>query len=133
VREDLGYISHVTPTSQIIVLQATVNVVTGERYKIITRETREVLRGGYGETPGPVNSDLRKKARRGEPPITCRPADLLSAAQDRLRAELKGFTDSGEDVLTYALFPHVAMEFLKRRKNGAPGLYDAERLTSSSD
>ena len=65
-------------------------------------------------------------------PSTCRPADLLPAALDRLRADLKEFTDSEEDVLTYALFSHVAMEFLKRRKNGAPGLYDAERLTSPS-
>ncbi len=115
VREDLGYISLVTPTSQIIVVQATVNVVTGERYKVITNETREILRGGYGETPGPVDRELQKIALKGEPPITCRPADLIPDGMARLRRELEGVTDSEEDVLTYALFPHVALEYFKKR------------------
>jgi pyruvate/oxaloacetate carboxyltransferase len=115
VRKDLGYISLVTPTSQIIVVQATVNVITGERYKIITRETKEVLRGGYGETPGPVNRELQKKALRDDPPITCRPADLIPNTMDRFRKELEGITESDEDVLTYALFPHVGLEFFKTR------------------
>jgi len=115
VREDLGYISLVTPTSQIIVVQATVNVITGERYKIITNETRELLRGGYGETPGPVNKELQKKALKGEPPITCRPADLLPDVLGDLRTKLKDIKTSEEDILTYALFPHIAPEFFKNR------------------
>jgi pyruvate/oxaloacetate carboxyltransferase len=115
VRKDLGYISLVTPTSQIIIVQATVNVITGERYKIITHETKELLRGGYGETPGPVNRELQKKALKGEAPITCRPADLLPNAMDRLRKELKGLTEREEDVLTYGLFPNIALDFLKNR------------------
>lgn len=120
VREDFGYISLVTPTSQLIVVQATVNVITGQRYKVITNETRELLRGGYGETPGPVNRDVQKKALRGEPPITCRPADLIPNAMSRLRKELRGVTDSEEDVLTYALFPHIALEFFNKRHVSPP-------------
>ena len=115
VRKDLGYISLVTPTSQLIVVQATLNIITGERYKIITNETKELLRGGYGETPGPVNRDLQKKALKGEQPIHCRPADLMTNQMGRFREELKRITDSEEDVLTYALFPHIALDFLKRR------------------
>jgi pyruvate/oxaloacetate carboxyltransferase len=115
VRKDLGYISLVTPTSQIIVVQATVNVITGERYKIITNETRELLRGGYGETPGPVNPELQKRVLRDEEPITCRPADLIPNTMERLRKELKGISTSEEDLLTYALFPHIALDFFKRR------------------
>jgi oxaloacetate decarboxylase alpha subunit len=115
VREDLGYISLVTPTSQIIVVQATLNVVVGERYKVITNETKGLLKGEYGETPGPVNKGLQRKALKGEEPITCRPADLIPPAVDRLRQELKGVTEFEEDILTYALFPHIALEFFKRR------------------
>jgi pyruvate/oxaloacetate carboxyltransferase len=115
VRKDLGYISLVTPTSQLIVVQATLNIVTGERYKTITKETKELLRGGYGETPGPVNRDLQKKALKGEQPIQCRPADLIPNQMGRFQEELKGITDSEEDVLTYALFPHIALDFLKRK------------------
>jgi pyruvate/oxaloacetate carboxyltransferase len=118
VRKDLGYISLVTPTSQIIVVQATLNVITGERYKMISIQTRELLRGGYGETPGPVNRELQKKALKDEPPIECRPADLIPNALDHLRNELKGVTESEEDILTYALFPHIALDFFKRRNHG---------------
>lgn len=115
VRKDLGYISLVTPTSQLIVVQATLNVVTGERYSVITNETRELLRGGYGETPGPVDTALQRKALKGEKPIRCRPADLLPHQWDHFREELKGITESEEDILTYALFPHIALDFFKRR------------------
>lgn len=116
VREDLGYISLVTPTSQLIVVQATLNVVTGERYKIVTKETRELLRGGYGKTPGPLNRELQRKVLKDESPIECRPADLLPDAIETLRNELKGLTESEEDVLTYAIFPHIALEFFKTRQ-----------------
>jgi pyruvate/oxaloacetate carboxyltransferase len=115
VREDLGYISLVTPTSQIVVVQATINVVVGERYKIITHQTKELLRGGYGETPGPVNRGLQKRALKGEESIHCRPADLIPPTMDRLKEELKGVTDCEEDILTYALFPHIAIDYFKRR------------------
>ena len=116
VRKDLGYIPLVTPASQIIVVQATVNVLMSERYKIITRQTRELLRGEYGETPGPVNQELQKIALKGEKPITCRPADLIPEAMDRLRNELTEIARSEEDILTYALFPHVALDFFKNRR-----------------
>ncbi len=116
VREDLGYIALVTPTSQLIVVQATINVISGERYKIITNQTRELLRGGYGETPGPVNKELQKKALKDEDPISCRPADLIPNAMDRLRNELTRIAESEEDVLTYALFPYIALDFFQSRK-----------------
>jgi oxaloacetate decarboxylase alpha subunit len=115
VRKDLGYISLVTPTSQIIVVQATINVITGRRYEIITNQTKELLRGGYGETPGPVNPELQKKALKGLFPIACRPANVIPNALDRLRNELKGVVESEEDILTYALFPNIALDFFKRR------------------
>ncbi len=120
VREDLGYISLVTPTSQLIVVQATLNVVSGERYKIITHETRELLRGGYGETPGPVNKELQKKALKDEPPITCRPADLMPELLGELQEKLKDVTRSEEDILTYALFPNIALDYFKRRSLASP-------------
>lgn len=116
VREDLGYISLVTPTSQIIIAQATLNVITGERYKIITNQTRELLRGGYGDTPGPVNGELQKRVLKDRPKINCRPADLIPNAMDRLRNELNGIVESDEDVLTYALFPNIALDFFKNRR-----------------
>jgi len=115
VREDLGYIALVTPTSQLIVVQATINVITGERYKIVTNQTKELLKGGYGETPGPVNRELQRKVLKDDAPISCRPADLIPNAMEHLRLELRGITDSEEDVLTYALFPHEALEFFKNR------------------
>jgi len=115
VREDLGYISLVTPTSQLIVAQATLNVITGQRYKFVLNETKELLRGGYGETPGPVNKQLQKKVLKGRYAISCRPADLIPNAMDRLRRELKSVTESEEDILSYALFPHTALEYLKNK------------------
>ncbi len=116
VREDLGYISLVTPTSQLIVVQATLNVITGKRYKVITNETRELLRGGYGRTPGPLNLELQKRVLRNGEPIHCRPADLIPNAMDGLRKELKGIAESDEDILTYALFPNIALDFFKNRR-----------------
>jgi pyruvate carboxylase subunit B len=116
VRKDLGYISLVTPTSQLIVVQATLNVIMSERYKIITTETKELLRGGYGRTPGPIDPELRKKVLRNEEPINCRPADLIPNTMDRLRNELRGIVESDEDVLTYALFPNIALDFFKNRR-----------------
>ncbi len=126
VRQDLGYIPLVTPTSQIVGTQAVLNVLTGERYKSITKETAGVLKGEYGKTAAPVDADLQAKVLKGEQPITCRPADLLQPEMEKLTAELsvlakeKGFTLAEaevDDILTYALFPQIGLKFLENRGN----------------
>ncbi|WP_317931532.1 sodium-extruding oxaloacetate decarboxylase subunit alpha [Halioxenophilus sp. WMMB6] len=128
VREDLGFIPLVTPTSQIVGTQAVLNVLTGERYKSISKETQGVLKGEYGATPAPVNSELQARVLDGGEAITCRPADLLEPELEKLTAELvaaaaeKGIQlAAGEqqidDVLTYALFPQVGLKFLENRNN----------------
>jgi oxaloacetate decarboxylase alpha subunit len=130
VRKDLGYIPLVTPTSQIVGTQAVLNVLTGERYKSLSKETTGVLRGEYGATPAPMNAELQARALAGDELITCRPADLLSAEVDKLTAELQEIArqksiklTEGEgqidDVLTYALFPQVGLKFLENRDNPA--------------
>jgi oxaloacetate decarboxylase alpha subunit len=126
VREDLGFIPLVTPTSQIVGTQAVINVLTGERYKSISRETAGVLKGEYGATPAPVNAELQMRVLEGKPAITCRPADLLEPELDKLTEELRALaaeksialsTGDGEidDVLTYALFPQIGLQFLENR------------------
>ena len=126
VREELGFIPLVTPTSQIVGTQSIVNVLSGERYKTITRQTAGVLRGEYGRTPAPVDADLQKRALNGDDPVTCRPADLLSPEMGKLSAEVDGLAkeegfrragDPVEDVLTYALFGQVGLKFLKHRND----------------
>jgi oxaloacetate decarboxylase alpha subunit len=126
VRKDLGYLPLVTPTSQIVGTQAVFNVMTGERYQTITKETAGVLKGEYGKTPAKVNSELQVKVLEGAKPITCRPADLLENEMDRLTEELCTVANRDdidlskeliEDVLTYALFPQVGLKFLKNRDN----------------
>ncbi|WP_237068415.1 sodium-extruding oxaloacetate decarboxylase subunit alpha [Microbulbifer guangxiensis] len=128
VREDLGFIPLVTPTSQIVGTQAVLNVLTGERYKSISKETAAVLKGEYGATPADVNKELQARVLEGAEPVTCRPADLLSPELDKLSEELRekaGADDialeEGErqidDVLTYALFPQIGLKFLKNRDN----------------
>jgi oxaloacetate decarboxylase alpha subunit len=126
VREDLGFIALVTPTSQIVGTQAVLNVLTGERYKNITKETEGVLSGEYGSTPAPVNQQLQARVLDGREPTTCRPADLLEPEFEKLKAELQGLEKSeslifgefiDDDVLTYALFPQVALKFLANRNN----------------
>jgi oxaloacetate decarboxylase alpha subunit len=127
VREELGFIPLVTPTSQIVGSQAVVNVLLGERYKSITNETAGVLKGEYGATPAPVDAALQARVLgAGEEPITCRPADNLSPELDRLTGELEGLAqeqkldlarDLVDDVLTYALFPQVGLKFLANRRN----------------
>jgi len=127
VRKDLGYIALVTPTSQIVGTQAVINVMLGERYKTITKETAGVLRGEYGATPAPVNKELQARVLDdGQEPITCRPADLLEPEFEMLKAELqaiakeKGISLSDrldEDVLIYAQFPQVGLKFLENRNN----------------
>jgi oxaloacetate decarboxylase alpha subunit len=126
VREDLGFIPLVTPTSQIVGTQAVINVLTGERYKSITKETAGVLKGEYGQAPAELNAELQAKVLDGAEPITCRPADLLKAEMDTLTTDLlekakeEGISlaeDTVDDVLTYALFPQVGLKFLKNRHN----------------
>jgi oxaloacetate decarboxylase alpha subunit len=127
VRKDLGYIPLVTPTSQIVGTQAVINVLMGERYKSITKETEGVLKGEYGATPAPVNSELQARVLAdGEEPITCRPADLLDDEMDTLVAEFQDLVNEHkidvaesevDDVLIYALFPQVGLKFLKNRHN----------------
>lgn len=127
VRKDLGYIPLVTPTSQIVGTQAVLNVLTGERYKSLTKETIGILKGEYGATPAPVDADLQARAlEEGEQPITCRPADLLEPEVEKLTGEFRQLAaEQGiqvaeaeiDDVLTYALFPQVGLKFLKNRNN----------------
>lgn len=126
VRKDLGYLPLVTPTSQIVGTQAVLNVLTGERYKSVSKETAGVLKGEYGKAPSEFNKELQQKILDGQEAISCRPADLLEPEIEKLSAELlalskeEGFAlaeDSIDDVLTYALFPQVGLKFLKNRGN----------------
>ncbi len=126
VREDLGFIPLVTPTSQIVGTQAVINVLLGERYKSIANETQGVLKGEYGATPAAVNSELQARVLDGAEPVTCRPADNLEPEFEKLKSELQGkekeegliFGENIEDdVLTYALFPQVGLKFLANRNN----------------
>ncbi len=115
VRKDFGYPPLVTPTSQIVGTQAVLNVLMGERYKMITKESRGLLKGEYGQLPGEVNEEVRKKAIGDEEVITCRPADLLEPELEKYKEESKDIAKSEEDVLSYALFPQVARKFLEQR------------------
>ena len=126
VREDLGFIPLVTPTSQIVGTQAVLNVLTGERYKSITKETAGVLKGEYGATAAPVNKELQLKVLDGAEAITCRPADVLEDELEKLTSELSEkakeknielATDVVDDVLTYALFPQIGLKYLENRNN----------------
>lgn len=126
VREDLGFIPLVTPTSQIVGTQAVLNVLSGERYKSISKETKGVLRGEYGATAAPVNEELQKRVLEGDEPITCRPADLIDDEMDKLTSELQQHAkekqlrlakNEVDDVLTYALFPQIGLKFLENRDN----------------
>ncbi|EGL9082793.1 biotin/lipoyl-binding protein, partial [Salmonella enterica] len=128
VREDLGFIPLVTPTSQIVGTQAVLNVLTGERYKTIAKETAGILKGEYGHTPVPVNAALQARVLEGGAPVTCRPADLLKPELAELEADVKrqaqekGIQLAGnaiDDVLTVALFPQIGLKFLENRHNPA--------------
>ena len=126
VRKDLGYLPLVTPTSQIVGTQAVMNVLMGERYKSVSKETTGVLKGEYGLTPAAVNTELQATVLNGAEAITCRPADLIEDELDKLTAELKQraakdglklANEEVDDVLTYALFPQVGLDFIKNRNN----------------
>ncbi|MBR4123610.1 MAG: oxaloacetate decarboxylase subunit alpha, partial [Clostridia bacterium] len=117
VRADFGYPPLVTPTSQIVGTQAVMNVISGERYKMVPKESKGLLRGEYGKLPAPVNEDVRKKCIGDDKIITCRPADLLKPELEGYAKEMKekGIGKSKEDVLSYALFPQVAEKFFAVR------------------
>ncbi len=115
VRKDFGEPPLVTPSSQIVGTQAVLNVLSGERYKMITKESKAVLRGEYGKTAKPVDAQIQKKALGDQEPITCRPADLLAPELDKIEAEMIQWKEQDEDVLSYALFPQVATDFFKYR------------------
>ena len=126
VREDLGFIPLVTPTSQIVGTQSVLNVLTGERYKSITKETAGVLKGEYGATAAPVNAELQQRVLDGGEAITCRPADLIDPELEKLETELDSLASEKsitlaeqkiDDVLTYALFPQIGLKFLENRGN----------------
>ncbi len=118
VREDFGYPPLVTPSSQIVGTQATLNVITGNRYMMIPKESKNVLKGMYGRSVAPFNAEVQKKALKKEEPVTCRPADLLPPEMEKLTAELGDKAKSVEDVLSYALFPDVALQFFAEREAG---------------
>ena len=126
VREDLGFIPLVTPTSQIVGTQSVLNVLTGERYKSITKETAGVLKGEYGATAAPVNKELQARVLDGAEPVTCRPADNIAPELETLSKELDELAekkqlslsdDKIDDVLTYALFPQIGLKFIENRGN----------------
>ena len=125
VRKDFGYPPLVTPTSQIVGTQAVLNVISGKKYKVITNETRDYLKGLYGRALGEINEDVRKLAIGDEEPVDIRPADLLKPEMDALTREIGDKAKSVEDVLSYALFPTIALEFFEER---ACGVFKPESL-----
>ena len=147
VRKDLGYVPLVTPTSQIVGSQSVINVLSGERYKSISKETAGVLRGEYGATAAPVNAELQARVLAGDEPITCRPADLIEPEMDKLTAELTALAaaenikladNAVDDVLIYALFGQVGIKFLRNRGNPdafepAPGSEVVETVIARAD
>ena len=116
VRKDFGEPPLVTPSSQIVGTQAVLNVVMGERYKMINQQAKDLLAGKYGQTVKPFDKEVQKKAIGDEEPITCRPADLLEPSLDKIEKECAQWKQQDEDVLTYALFPQVAKEFFEYRE-----------------
>jgi oxaloacetate decarboxylase alpha subunit len=115
VRKDLGYPPLVTPMSQMVGTQATVNVLSGERYKMILKEVKAYIRGEYGKAPGEIDEALIKKVLGDEKPITVRYADLLGPAFEKAKGQIRDFAETDEDVLSYILFPSVAEPFLKKK------------------
>ncbi len=115
VREDLGYPPLVTPTSQIVGTQAVFNVITGERYKMVPNEVKDYVKGLYGQPTVPIKDDIKQKIIGDEEVISCRPADFIQPQLQSLKEEMKEYLEQDEDVLTYALFPQVAMNFFKNR------------------
>jgi oxaloacetate decarboxylase alpha subunit len=122
VRAELGYPPLVTPSSQIVGTQAVMNVMTGERYKVILTEVKNYVKGLYGKPPGKIDPELQKKVLGNETPFQGRPADLLAPKLEQARAEIGAYLEKEEDLLSYILFPQVALAFFKRRRGEAPPL-----------
>ncbi|AUS96242.1 oxaloacetate decarboxylase [Clostridium thermosuccinogenes] len=116
VRKDFGYPPLVTPTSQIVGTQAVMNVITGERYKMVPKESKALVKGEYGKTPAEIPEEIIKKILGDEERITCRPADLIEPELEKIKEQMKVYMEQDEDVLTYALFPQVAEKFFKFRQ-----------------
>lgn len=125
VREDSGFPPLVTPTSQIVGTQAVFNVIAGERYKMCTNEFKDMVAGKYGTTPVPISDDFRKKICGDMEPVTCRPADLIAPELDKLKAEAAQYVQQEEDVLSYAMFPKVSVDFFEKRRQAQLGLNPA--------
>ncbi|ADQ46238.1 Conserved carboxylase region [Caldicellulosiruptor kronotskyensis 2002] len=115
VRKDFGYPPLVTPTSQIVGTQAVLNVIAGERYKLVTKETKAYFKGEYGKPPAPVNEEVKRKILKDEKEITCRPADLISPELENAKEKIKEYIENDTDVVTYCLFPQLAENFFKLR------------------
>ena len=122
VRHDAGEPPLVTPSSQIVGTQAVFNVLTGERYKTVTKEFKGIVRGEYGRTPVPIDPEFRKKIIGDAEPIDCRPADLLQPELEKLRKECAEWIEQEEDVLSYAQFGQVAVKFFEKRRNAKYGI-----------
>jgi oxaloacetate decarboxylase alpha subunit len=122
VRKDCGYPPLVTPSSQFVGTQAVFNVIGGERYKMVTKEFKGLVKGEYGRTPVAIDPDFRKKIIGDEEPIDCRPADLLKPELEKFREECKQWTEQEEDVLTFAQFDKVAVKFFENRANRKYGV-----------
>ena len=133
VREDLGWLPLVTPTSQIVGTQAVLNVLMGERYKMVSKETKGIVKGEYGRTPVPISDEFRKKIIGDEEPITCRPADLIKPELETLKQKCAQWIEQDEDVLSYALFDQVATKYFEFRQAGKykidADLADRENMT----
>ena len=122
VRKDSGFPPLVTPTSQIVGTQAVFNIITGERYKTVTKEFKGLVKGEYGKTPVEIDKDFQKKIIGDEEPITCRPADQLEPEFETMKKEAAEWTEQEEDILTYAMFPKVAPNFFKARRDKKYGV-----------
>lgn len=116
VREDFGYPPLVTPTSQIVGTQAVMNVIAGERYKMVPKESKMLVKGEYGKTPAPIPEEIKKKILGDEEQITCRPADLIAPELENIKGHMKEYMEQDEDILSYALFPQVSESFFKLRQ-----------------
>jgi oxaloacetate decarboxylase alpha subunit len=133
VRAELGYPPLVTPSSQLVGTQATLNIMLGERYKIIPHEVKEYIRGFYGRPPAPIASEVKRLAIGDEEPIDCRPADLISPGYEKAAAEIGDLARSEEDVLSYVLYPQVARDFLQRRRETEVQSSNSRLQTSKSE
>ena len=122
VREDSGYPPLVTPTSQIVGTQAVFNIIMGERYKMVTKEFKDMVAGKYGKTPCAIDPEFRKKIVGNDPVIDCRPADLLTPELDKFKSEIAEYYEQEEDVLSYAQFDQVAIKFFQKRRDDKYGL-----------